>query len=127
MRLCFPIAWEERDSLGSVFLAGDARPYHDYAAHLVAARTFDNGVPFHPPGWAFVLSGFFRLAGFDPLNDRPADPALLKSLVAILSGLTVSLAALVAYRVAGHGAMYATGAWGSIHFGHIVLGTVPSN
>jgi len=127
MRLCLPIAWGERHSLASAFFVGDARPYHDYAAHLVAARTFDNGVPFHPPGWAIVLSGFFRLAGFDPLNGRPAEPALLKSFVAFLSGLTVSLAALVAYRVAGRGAMYATGAWGSIHFGHMVLGTVPSN
>jgi hypothetical protein len=127
MRLCFPIAWDERHSLGSAFLAGDARPYHDYASHLVAGRTFDNGVPFHPPGWAIVLAGFFRFAGFDPLNDRPADPALLKSFVAFLSGLTVSLAALVAHRVAGRGAMYATGAWGSMHFGHMVLGTVPSN
>jgi hypothetical protein len=127
MRLCLPIAWGERHSLASAFLVGDARPYHDYAAHLVAAQTFDNGVPFHPPGWAFVLAGLFRLAGADPLNGRPADPALLKSFVAVLSGLTVSLAALVAHRVAGRGAMYATGAWGSIHFGHMVLGTVPSN
>ena len=127
MRLCLPIAWGERDSLASVFLAGDARPYHDYAAHLVAGRTFDNGVPFHPPGWAFVLAGFLRLAGSDPLNGRPADPALLKSFVAFLGGITVSLAALAAYRVAGRGAMYATGVWGSIHFGHMVLGTVPSN
>ena len=127
MRLCLPIAWDERQSLGSAFLVGDARPYHDYASHLVAGRTFDNGVPFHPPGWAIVLAGFFRLAGFDPLNERPADPTLVKSFVAFLSGLTVSLAALVAHRVAGRGAMYATGAWGSIHFGHMVLGTVPSN
>jgi hypothetical protein len=127
MRLCLPIAWSERDSLGSAFLVGDARPYHDYAAHLVAARPFDNGVPFHPPGWAFVLAGLFRVAGVDPLNGRPADPALLKSFVALLSGLTVSLAAFVAYCVAGRAAMYATGAWGSMHFGHMVLGTVPSN
>ena len=127
MRLCFPIAWGERHSLVSAFLVGDARPYHDYASHLVAARPFDNGVPFHPPGWAVVLSGFFRLAGFDPLNGRSADPALVKSFVAVLSGLTVSLAALLAHRVGGRGAMYATGTWGSIHFGHIVLGTVPSN
>jgi hypothetical protein len=127
MRLCFPVAWGERDSLGSAFLVGDVRPYHDYAAHLVAGRPFDNGIPFHPPGWAIVLAGYFRLAGFDPLNDRPADPALLKAFVAFLSGLTVSLAALVAHGVAGRGAMYATGAWGSIHFGHMVLGTVPSN
>ena len=127
MRLCFPIAWDERHSLGSTFLLGDARAYHDYAAHLVAAQPFDNGVPFHPPGWALVLAGFFRLAGFDPLNGRPADPALLKSFVALLSGLTVGLAALVAHRISGRPAMLATGAWGSIHFGHMALGTVPSN
>ncbi len=127
MRLCFPIAWGEQETLASAFLAGDVRAYHDYAAHVVAGRRFDNGVPFHPPGWAFVLAGFFRLAGFDPLNGSPADPAILKAFVSALSGATVALAALLANRVAGYGAMLATGAWGSVHFGHMTLGTVPSN
>ena len=36
MRLCFPIAWAEQDSLASAFLVGDARAYHAYAAHLLA-------------------------------------------------------------------------------------------
>ncbi|HJR58457.1 MAG TPA: hypothetical protein VJ813_03630 [Vicinamibacterales bacterium] len=127
MRLCFPIAWGEQDSLASAFLVGDARAYHDYAAHLIAGRRFDNGVPFHPPGWAFVLAGIFRLAGFDPLNGSPANPAILKALVGTQSGVTVALAALLANRVAGRGAMLATGVWGSVHFGHMALGTVPSN
>jgi hypothetical protein len=127
MRLCFPIAWGERDSLASAFLAGDAHAYHAYAAHVVAGRRFDNGVPFHPPGWAFVLAAVFRVAAFDPLNGSPASPTMLKAFVATLSGLTVALAALLANRVAGRGAMLATGAWGSVSFGHMALGTVPSN
>jgi hypothetical protein len=127
MRLCFPIAWGEQDSLASAFLAGDAQAYHTYAAHVVAGRRFDNGVPFHPPGWALVLAGFFGLAGFDPLNGSPANPATLKAFVGILSGVTVALAALLANRVAGRGAMLATGAWGSVNFGHMAVGTVPSN
>jgi hypothetical protein len=127
MRLCLPVAWREQDTLASAFLAGDAPAYHAYAAHLVAARQFDNGVPFHPPGWAFVLAGLFHLAGFDPLNGSPANPATLKAIVGMLSGVTVALAALLANRVAGRGAMLATGAWGSFSFGHMVLGTVPSN
>jgi hypothetical protein len=127
LRLCFSVAWGEQDSLASAFLVGDAHAYHAYAAHVVAGRRFDNGVPFHPPGWAFVLAGVFRLAGFDPLNGNPASPAILKAFVATLSGLTVALAALLASRVAGRSGMLATGAWGSVNFGHIALGTVPSN
>jgi hypothetical protein len=127
MRLCFPIAWGEEDSLASAFLVGDAPAYHAYAAHVVAGRRFDNGVPFHPPAWAFVLAGIFRLAGFDPLNGSPASPAILKAFVGTLSGLTVALAALLADRIAGRGAMLATGVWGSVSFGHMALGTVPSN
>ena len=127
LRLCFPVAWGEQDSLTSAFLVGDVQAYHGYAAHVVAGRPFDNGVPFHPPGWAFVLAAVFRLAGFDPLNGSPANPAVLKAVVAALSGATVALAALLASRVAGRGAMLATGAWGSVSFGHMALGTVPSN
>jgi hypothetical protein len=127
MRLCFPIAWGEQDSLASAFLVGDAQAYHAYAAHIVAGRRFDNGVPFHPPGWAFVLAGVFKVAGFDPLNGSPASPAILKAFVGALSGVTVALAAFLANCVAGRGAMLATGAWGSVNFGHMALGTVPSN
>ena len=127
MRLCFPIAWGEQQTLASAFLVGDAQAYHAYAAHVVAGQRFDNGVPFHPPGWAVVLAGIFRLANFDPLNGSPASPAILKAFVGALSGLTVALAALVAGHVAGRGAMLSTGAWGSVHFGHMALGTVPSN
>ncbi len=127
MRLCFPIAWGEQDSLASAFLVGDAPAYHAYAAHVVAGQRFDNGVPFHPPGWAFVLAGVFRVSGFDPLTGSPASAAILKAFVSMLSGLTVALAALLANRVAGRGGMLGTGAWGSVNFGHMALGTVPSN
>lgn len=94
---------------------------------MVAGRLFDNGVPFHPPGWAFVLAGLFRVAGFDPLNGSAASPVVLKAFVGALSGATVALSALLASRVAGRGAMLATGAWGSVSFCHMALGTVPSN
>src|SRR5687768_11276149 len=67
--------------------------------------------PFHPPRWAFVLSAFFRLAGFRPRNGAPANSALLKSSVAVLNGLTVRLAALVSRRLGGRNARYAAGAF----------------
>src|SRR5688572_26726005 len=71
-RWWFPRAWDEAGQLASRFYFGDARAYLSYAVALVDGETFDNGVPFHPPGWPFVLSAVFRaLGGF---SDSPPDP-----------------------------------------------------
>jgi hypothetical protein len=110
-----------------VFYQGDARAFLAYASHLVAGVPFDNGVPFHPPGWPFVLSLFFRAMGFAPLDGRAADPGLVKLFVATISGLTVGLTTVVAARVGGTGAMLAVALLGTFHFGHVVQGGVPTS
>jgi len=125
-RQWFPYAWDETTSPASAFYAGDARAFLAYASHLVAGRTFDNGVPFHPPGWPFTLSLFFRLLDYAPLAGRPVDPATVKAFVACLSGATVGLATGLAGRLAGAGAMYAVALLGTFHFGHMVAGSVPN-
>lgn len=127
VRLWFPRAWGEADAPASAFYYGDARAFLGFAAHLVAGMPFDNGVPFHPPGWPLVLALFYKVMGFDPLNDQPLDPAAVKAFVAVLSGLTVGLTAVVAARVAGRGAMLAAALVGTFHFGHVVQGTVPNS
>jgi hypothetical protein len=127
VRYWFPRAWNELEAPASVFYQGDARAFLAYASHLVAGVPFDNGVPFHPPGWPFVLSLFFRAMGFAPLDGRPVDPGLVKLFVAIISGLAVGLTTVLAARLAGTGAMLATALLATFHFGHVVQGSVPTS
>lgn len=110
-----------------MFYEGDARTFRAYAAALVAGQPFDNGIPFHPPGWPLVLSLFFRLIGDSPLDGRAADPAAVKLLVASIGGLTVGLTTLFAARLVGSGAMLAVALLGTFHFGHVVQGGVPTS
>jgi hypothetical protein len=127
MRAGFPYVWHEASAPASVFYQGDTRAFLAYAAALVAGRPFDNGIPFHPPGWPFVLSLFYRLLGYSPLTGHPISPEAIKLFVAVLSALSVGLATLLAGELAGTGAMLAVGLLGTFHFGHIVEGTVPNS
>jgi hypothetical protein len=127
IRLWFPLTWNEHDAPASAFYVGDTRAFIDFAAHLVAGEVFDNGVPFHPPGWPMVLSWFFRAAGYSPMAGVAANPFAIKCFVAMLSAASVALATIVAARVAGRGAMAAVALLGTFHFGHVVTGTVPNS
>jgi hypothetical protein len=127
MRAGFPYVWYEAGAPASVFYQGDTRAFLAYAAALVAGRPFDNGIPFHPPGWPFVLSLFYRLLGFSPLTGHPISPEAIKLFVAALSALSVGLSTLLAGELAGTGAMLAAALLGTFHFGHIVEGTVPNS
>lgn len=124
-RWWFPRAWDEAGLLASRFYFGDARAYLSYAATLVDGETFDNGVPFHPPGWPLVLSVAFRALGW--FSDSPPDPLTIKHFVAILSGVSVGLTALLAFVLAGRGAMVVASFLGTFHFGHMVQAAAPNS
>jgi len=118
-RLQFSSAWNSAGTLTSPFYWGDAQRLVDYALAIVRHQTFDNGVPFHPPGWPIVLAGFLSIIG-----GAGVPVAAVKWLLAAISGLAVGLSTLVAYEIAGAGAMLAVAFLGAFHFGHIVEGTV---
>ena len=124
-RWWFPQAWNETQLLASRFYYGDTPAFMSYAAALSAGEPFDNGIPFHPPGWPLFLSLLFRFAGWSA--DAPPDPLTLKHLNAVLSGLSVGLAALVAHAVAGRTAMIVASVLGIFHFGHLVQAAAPNS
>jgi hypothetical protein len=126
-RVWFGHAWGEAASLTSAFYHGDASRFVDYATAIVQGRTFDNGIPFHPPGWPLALAAFLRAAGALRAGDAAVPVAAVKLLVATLSGTTVGLATWLAYEMAGPGAMLAVALLGPFHFGHIVEGTVANS
>jgi hypothetical protein len=124
-RWWFPRAWDETLLPASRLYFGDTPAFLRYAAAFSAGASFDNGIPFHPPGWPFALSIVFRL--FDWSIASPADLLLLKHVQAVISGASVGLAALLASIVAGRGAMVVTSLLGIFHFGHLVQASAPNS
>lgn len=124
-RWWFPQAWDETGLPASRFYFGDTRAFLDYAAALSAGARFDNGVPFHPPGWPLFLSVLFRLFGWS--DNAPPDPLVLKHIAAVISGFSVGLAALLAHILGGRTAMMITSLLGIFHFGHLVQAAAPNS
>jgi len=124
VRLLLPVIWNEREAIGSAFYLGDARAFSAFASAIVAGQPFDNGVPFHPSGWPFVLAAFYAVAGYDPTAGSPADPAAVKAFVALLSGLACGGAAVLARLVGGRCVLALIAPIAVFHFGHAVQGTV---
>jgi hypothetical protein len=126
-RWWFPRAWGEAGSLTSAFYYGDAPRFVEYAIAILQGRVFDNGIPYHPPGWPLALAGFLKLAGAVHGPDVVVPVGAVKLFIACLSGLTVGVAALLAYDIGGMGVMLAVALIGPFQFGHIVQGTVANS
>jgi len=125
-RWWFPRAWGEQASLSSVFYYGDAPRFVSYAIAILKGLPFDNGIPFHPPGWPLFLAAFLRLSGAVHGGDVVVPVAAVHVLLAAVSALAVTVTARLAGEIAGPGAMIAAGLLGAFNFGHIVEGTVPN-
>ncbi len=126
-RLSFARAWGESSSLTSAFYYGDALRFVEYAKAIVTGRPFDNGIPFHPPGWPLLLAAFLQISGAQHAGNVVIPVTAVKVLIASVSGLSVGLATLLAYEMAGAGAMLATAFLGTFNFGHIVQGSVANS
>mgnify|MGYP006919630251 CR=1 FL=1 len=122
-RWWFSGAWGESGSLTSAFYFGDATRFVEYAQAIAQGRSFDNGIPFHPPGWPLVMAGLMTLTG----PDAAVPVAAIKLLLAGVSGLTVGMAVLLTYEIAGGGAMLAAACLGVFNFGHLVQGSVANS
>ena len=126
-RILFSRAWGETGSLTSRFYYGDANRLVDYATAITQGRTFDNGIPFHPPGWPLLLAAVLRLTGAAHDQAMPVPITAVKLLLASSSALAVGMTAALAFEVAGLWAMVAVSLLGAFHFGHVVEGTVANS
>ncbi len=115
-RWWFPRAWHEVEAAASVFYRGDAVAFHAFARALADGRAFDNGIPFHPPGWPLLLA----------MLSTPG-PLAAKTLTALLGAVTVGASTVVAGRLGGVGAAAAVGVLGTFHFGHLVISATPNS
>lgn len=72
----------------SIFYYGDTSHYHRYASTILqGGELYDHGIPYHPPMFAWYLSGVYRLMGPPVKNGFPYKMWML-SLVALAIALT---------------------------------------
>ncbi len=50
----------------TIFYEGDSETFFNYARALLKGQLYDNGIPFHPPGFAWVLAFVHTLVGAGP-------------------------------------------------------------
>ena len=72
-----------------------------------------------------MLSLVFRVSGWP--DEAPPDTLMLKHFTAVISGASVALATLLAYRVGGRSVMIATSLLGTFHFGHMIQAAAPNS
>ncbi len=62
-RLAFLASNRDRDWPFTIFYEGDSETFFRYARALLAGELYDGGIPFHPPGFAWLLAGLHTLLG----------------------------------------------------------------
>ena len=77
----------DRDWPFSIFYYGDAAHFHEYAVDLIEGRLYDNGIPYHPPLFAWLLSLIYRIQGIPTASGYAC-----KLWLAALNAATVAMA-----------------------------------
>lgn len=123
-RWLFILGGEDRGWGFCVFYEGDAEPFHQMARALLLGATYDNGIPYHPPGFAFLLAIVHVLVGAG--GGQAAVPFLaVKAVLASLSATVVPLLYLLVRRFLGHGTAVVAALLCTFSFALNVLAAAP--
>jgi hypothetical protein len=106
------------------FYEGDSETFYMYARALLEGRLYDNGVPFHPPGFAWVLSAVHSLVGAGAGAERVPHLAV-KSVVALIGSFAVGLLYLLVKPYLGRTVALVAALLCVYHFGLSVLSIAP--
>ena len=87
VRVLFLAGTTDRDLPFSIFYYGDSRIYREFALALIRGDVFDQGIPLHPPAFAYVLSFVI-----DWVGERPT---MVRGLLAIVSASVVPMTYLI--------------------------------
>ena len=93
VRVLFLLGTADRGFPFSVFYYGDSRVYREFALAILRGAPFDQGLPFHPPGFAWLLAW-----GIEAVGERPT---LLRALLAVLSATAAPVTYLLGARLWG--------------------------
>ncbi|HYO12034.1 MAG TPA: glycosyltransferase family 39 protein, partial [Thermoanaerobaculia bacterium] len=107
----------------TVFYEGDSETFFNYARALIEGRLYDNGIPFHPPGFAWVLAGIHTLVGAGPGERVPY--FAVRVIVALIGSLPVGLLYLAVRPYLGRTIALLAALLSVYHFGLSVLAVAP--
>lgn len=115
-RIAFLIGSRDRGWPFPIFYEGDAEAFHSYAQAILSGAPYDNGIPFHPPGFPLVLAGLYALMG-DPIRH-----GIVRAILGIASAALPPMLYLLVRDRFGRGAALAAGLLAAFSFGLDVTG-----
>jgi len=108
----------------TLFYEGDSQTFYEYARALLNGRLYDNGIPFHPPGFAWVLAAVHMLVGAGAGNERVPYFAV-KVVMALIGSLPVGLLYLLVRPYLGRAVALVASLLCAWSFGLYVIGVAP--
>ncbi|HEV7667417.1 MAG TPA: glycosyltransferase family 39 protein [Thermoanaerobaculia bacterium] len=128
-RLAFLVSNRDRDWPFTIFYEGDSETFYRYARALLGGELYDGGIPFHPPGFAWLLAGLHTLLGAGA-TDAKVPFFALKAVLALVGSASIGLLYAVARPYVGRlaalgGALLSLYAFGLyvIHVAPVTEGT----
>ncbi len=100
----------------TLFYRGDARHFFLWSDAMLSGESYDNGIPFHPPGFAAFLSVVRWFLG-----QGPEAYFSVKATLALVSSLAVGLLYLLVRPYLGHLGALLTTLLATYHFGLYVI------
>lgn len=123
-RVLFVLSNRDRSWPLTIFYEGDAETFFRHARALVAGHLYEGGLPFHPPGFPFLLSWVHLLLGAG--GDAQEIPHLaVKVALALVSSVAVGLLYVLARPFLGRVAAAITCLLVTYHFGLMVVAIAP--
>ncbi|HEV2856445.1 MAG TPA: glycosyltransferase family 39 protein [Thermoanaerobaculia bacterium] len=108
----------------TIFYEGDSETFYEYARALLNGRLYDNGIPFHPPGFAWVLAFIHTLVGAGAGHERVPYFAV-KVVTALIGSLPVGLLYLLVRPYLGRAVALVAALLCAWSFGLYVIGVAP--
>ncbi|MEP7012363.1 MAG: glycosyltransferase family 39 protein [Acidobacteriota bacterium] len=128
-RLAFLASNRDRDWPFTIFYEGDSETFYRYARSLLGGELYDGGIPFHPPGFAWLLAGLHMILGAGAADSKVPYFAL-KAILALVGSVSIGLLYAVARPYVGRlaalgGALLSLYAFGLyvIHVAPVTEGT----
>jgi hypothetical protein len=123
-RIFFLFSNSDRALPFSGFYHGDAEPFFRHARAILEGWEYDSGIPFHPPGFPYLLAGIQNLLGAGAAGSSVPHLSV-KVVLALLSSLAVGLLYLLARPYLGRAMAVLGAAFCLYHFGLYVLAVSP--
>jgi hypothetical protein len=108
----------------TIFYEGDSETFFSYARALLNGKLYDNGIPFHPPGFAFVLACVHSFVGAGPGEEKVPYFAV-KATVALITSASIGLLYLLVKPYLGRTVALLAALLALYHFGLYVIAVAP--